>query len=856
MLLIATGRADGRANAQTGESELSWTRGPPLPDPIGWAGVYAGVVDDRLYVGGGANFPSGRPWEGAAKVWHDGLWVLRESEGSWERVSLRLPRPSAYGICLPWKAGTLWMGGADAQQHFREVHWLHSDQGQLQFESLPALPEPCAFSCGAILDGVLYVAGGLAAPKAVRPLHNFWALQLNNLDAGWQEQEPWPGPPRMLAVAAVQSEALFLISGVDLVQVEGEVRRVYLRDAYQFSPAEGWRRIADVPQPTAAAPTPAPALGQSHLAILGGDDGSLASETALLKDAHPGFRREILAYHTITDRWRTIGTLPVDPGPDPANQPEAGIWAPVTTPTVFWQNAWHLPSGEARPGVRTPQLLQLKERRALRPFRGLDSVVLSIYLVILVAIGWVCARRGKTTDDFFRGGQRIPWWAAGISIFGTQLSAITFMAIPAKSYSTNWVFLIANFMIAAVAPFVVFWYLPFFRRLNLTTAYEYLEQRFGLITRLLGSASFVLFQLGRMGIVLYLPALATSAVTGINIYLCICVMGALATVYTVLGGIEAVIWTDVLQVVVLLGGAVLSLALISWQSESGPLAWIPEALEAGKLHTLNLNWDITTTALWVVVVGNLFAVLVPYTSDQTVVQRYLTTPTAKGAARAIWTNALLSIPATLLFFTLGTALWWFYRQNPEKLAVSGRTDDIFPWFIAEELPAGVTGLVFAGLFAAAMSSLDSSMNSIAATLTVDLRRLRGNLSDKDCLRWARGFTVALGILGSGMALYMARQSSASMMDLYVKVLGLFGGGLAGLFAAGIFTQRIHQRGALAGFAGSAVALYLVQAYALVHFFLYAAVGVLCCVLIGWLVSLIWPAPPQDLKGLTLLTKED
>ena len=241
----------------------------------------------------------------------------------------------------------------------------------------------------------------------------------------------------------------------------------------------------------------------------------------------------------------------------------------VTTAAVPWGEDWIIPSGEVRPGVRTNRVLRVSPKKQTQGFGALDYTVIAVYFAALIAMGLFFARRERSTEDFFLGGRRIPWWAAGLSIYGTQLSAITFMAIPAKAYATNWVYCLGNFTILLAAPFVVLLYLPFFRRLNVTTAYEYLERRFSGGIRLLGSGSYLLFQLGRMGIVLYLPALALAAVTGVDIRLCIVAMGVLATTYAVLGGIEAVIWTDVVQVFVLLGGALVALVIISTGVDGG-----------------------------------------------------------------------------------------------------------------------------------------------------------------------------------------------------------------------------------------------------------------------------------------------
>ncbi len=485
----------------------------------------------------------------------------------------------------------------------------------------------------------------------------------------------------------------------------------------------------------------------------------------------------------------------------------------------------------------------------------LDYLILGLYLAVLIAIGIFFSRREKNIDDFFLAGQRIPWWAAGLSIFGTQLSAITFMAIPAKTFTEDWVYFLAQLCIVAVAPIVVYFYLPFYRRLGITTAYEYLELRFNLAVRWFGSLSFMLFQLGRMGIVLALPALALSTVTGIDVFICILFMGFLATLYTTLGGIEAVIWSDVLQVVVLLGGAILSLFIVGSALDEGLAGVVREGYAAGKFHTFNWTWDITTTAVWVVVIGNLLANLVPYTTDQSVIQRYLTTSSEADAARSIWTNAALTIPGSLIFFFLGTAFFVFYTHFPNALSDSINSDAIFPWFIANELPAGISGLVIAALFAASMSSVDSSMNSIATCLVTDFYdRLSPAASDHNRLKLARGITLVLGLIGTATALFIASYEVKSLWDLFLQIVGLFGGAIAGVFMLGIFTTRSHSTGVLCGALTGSAVLFITQQYSSIHFFLYTGVGILVCTLVGYVVSRFMPVETKPLTGLTIHTR--
>lgn len=826
----------GTAGAEpTGErSPLDWSQLPDLPVAV--SGHFAGVASGKLIVAGGAHFPTPL-FEGGEKVWVDDVYALAPDADAWRHVG-QLPAPSAYGGSITTEDGLICIGGGDAKRHSRHVYRIELSGDDLRFEDLPALPRRCAFCSAAILGKTIYVVGGREAPDSPTALHTLWSLDLEDTASGWRELEPWPGPPLMLAVVAAQAESLFVISGVSLVPgPDGQPVRRYHTEGYRYSPGRGWTTMTSAPQPIVAAP--AIAAGQSHVLAFSGDDGALADQVWTLKDKHPGFSHSILAYHTITGQWTTLDEAPC---------------ALVTTNVVEWNGRFVIPGGEDRPGHRAAAVHAATPKSVAVPFGALNFTALGLYLASLIVMGWYFSRRENSTEMFFLGGRRVPWLAAGISIFGTQLSAITFMAIPAKAYATNWVYLLANLCIPIVAPLVVFIYLPFFRRLNVTTAYEYLEMRFSVPVRLFGSLTFLLLQLGRMGIVLFLPAIALSTVTGLDIYGCILVMGLLATIYTVMGGVEAVIWTDVVQVIVLLGGALLSLGIIVWNLDGGMSAVLSVGAANDKFHLLNWSWDYTITAVWVVVLGNIFSNLVPYTSDQTVVQRYLTTRDERRAASSVWAAALLAIPASVLFFGLGTALFVYYRAMPEHLSPWMSTDAIFPWFISHELPPGISGIVVAGLFAAAMSSLDTSMNSGAAVIVHDfLKRFSLTRTERAQFSAARWLTLALGVFGTATALLMATYEVRSLWDVFLTLIGLFGGSLAGVFALGVFSRRANASGALLGAACSVIALYWVRTQTDVHFFLYAAIGIVTCFCVGYVSSLVLPGRrgiPDVLYGAT------
>jgi SSS family transporter len=849
-------------------AQFEWTELAALPDDQRFGGGFLGVSDGALIFAGGTNFPDALPRQAGTQVWYDSIFVLEKPDGQWKEIDQRLPRPLAYGVSVtqeetPQGAGrVIAIGGHDGTQVYDTVVSLQWRDDQLVIEQLPALPQPCSNACGGLIrDKVfgdhVYVAGGVdrLPGAAVQALKTFWVLSLDDLDAGWQELEPWPGAERTEAVSAVLDGKFYIVSGkrivADPAEPSGTTFEV-LTDGYRYTPDQPagsgqWERIAELPRGAAAAASPAPAIGQQHFLIVGGDDRHAAEQAergAAELAAHPGFVTECLAYHAITDTWTPMGMFPDE-------QTDR-----VSAPTVRWEDEWVIAGGESRPGEQSPKFFTVQVKHRVAGLGLLNLSILVLYLSALVGMGVYFATRERSTDDYFLGGRRIPWWAAGLSIFGTTLSSISFMAVPAKVYATDWLYysiIVAELVVPVI---VALFYMPFFRRLNVTSAYEYLERRFNVLARLVGSASFILFQTGRMTIVLFLPALALSAVTGINIYVCIIAIGLLATVYTVLGGIEVVIWTDVLQVVVLLGGALVSLVIISFRVDGGFVGIVELAHDDDKLRWVQWGWDYTLPVLWVIIVGGIFQNLVTYSADQAVIQRYLTTKDEKATAHALYLNAAMAVPGSLLFFSLGTALYAFYKTQPQHLSPALVIDQTFPLFIAQQLPPGVMGLVIAAIFAASMSTVDSSLNSISTAVTTDFfRRFRPQADDRTCLNIARLLTVIFGAMATCAALWMAayQEHIQSLWDVYIAVLGLLMGSLAGVFALGMFTRRASGAGALVGMVAGAVGLFCIQQYTKTHGFLYAGVGIVICFAVGYLASRVLPSQAKDLEGLTIHT---
>lgn len=819
---------------QPGTEMLRWRNLPELPRVS--SGQFAGVSGGALLVAGGSYFPTPL-FDGGQKTWHDAVFVLEPGHAAWK--TLKLPRPLAYGGSVTIGDGLILIGGGDASRNYATVFRLRWLGGRLEESRLPDLPGPAANMSAALLGTTIYVAGGQDSTTATSALRNFWALDLERPGAQWQSLDPWPGAARIFPVLAAQDGAVYLFSGAELYPGSGgKAARRYLTDGYRFQPGKGWSKLADVPRPMVAAPVAA--IGQSHILVMGGDDGENATRIWELKDQHPGFRPDALAYHTITRTWTLAGTLPK---------------SLVTTTAVRWNNDIVIPAGEDRPGHRSSAVLAGTVEQPQKGFEWIDYAVLGVYLLAIGGLGASLLGRNRSTGAFFLGGRRIPWWAAGLSIYGTQLSSITFMAMPAKSYATDWTYVLVNVCILLVAPAIVFFYMPFFHRLKITTAYEYLERRFNMAVRLFTSALFVMFQLGRLAIVMYLPAIALATVSQMNVYWCILLMGGMAIVYTMLGGIEAVIWTDVAQSIILLGGALLCLALAVQGAEAGWSPAIDAAVRDSKFQVFDWSWNYTTATVWVMMLGNLASVLATYTTDQTVIQKYLTTADERKSAQSIWMNAALTIPSTLIFFGMGTALYVYYQSQPGKLDPSLPTDAILPWFMVQNLPAGVAGLVLAALFAAAQSTISSSMHSMATALMVDFYRpFRGSGTDREQLRLARVLIVLLGATGTVVAMLMATYNIQSLFDAFLGLLSLLGGTLAGVFALGIFTRRANGSGVLLGGLGSAAVVLAVRSYTPAHFMLYATAGLVSCMVLGYACSFLLPSAKRDLAGLTVFTR--
>jgi solute:Na+ symporter, SSS family len=425
----------------------------------------------------------------------------------------------------------------------------------------------------------------------------------------------------------------------------------------------------------------------------------------------------------------------------------------------------------------------------------IDYFIIVFYLVGTTAFGAWFVKRSGDMKGFTLAGNLIPGWAIGLSLMATFLSSISFLANPGKSYASDW----RPFVFSLTLPIAMWvaakWFVPLYRNKVKTTAYEYLEQRFALWARLYMSTAYILLQIGRFAVVLYLTALALAALLDVDIRMLILVLGFLTVVYTLLGGFAAVIWTDVVQAVVLFFGGLLCLFILLANMPGGFEQLGEVTSREHKFALGTMDFDLVIQGFWVIFIFGIVENLKNFSVDQNYIQRFLSAPSEAEAKKALWLGGLLYIPISALFFMIGTALFVYYLNVPAE-DLPAKADQIFPYFIVHELPVGLVGLVIAGVLAAGMSTLDSSLNSSATVYTVDIykRVLQQDADDHSQLKMIRLATASIGVIATLASLLMINARTA--LDVWWQMSAIFGGGMLGLFLSAILMPGLRSRQAL------------------------------------------------------------
>ncbi|MDA0321503.1 MAG: sodium/solute symporter [Verrucomicrobia bacterium] len=456
-----------------------------------------------------------------------------------------------------------------------------------------------------------------------------------------------------------------------------------------------------------------------------------------------------------------------------------------------------------------------------KPFGTVNLLVLAAYLALMLGVGLACGRRVQSARGFFIAEGRMNHVVVGLSILGTYLSALTMMGLPGMAYGKHdWTYMVQLPFLVITAVVVTRFVLPHYRKTGTASIYTFLEERIGASVRMIAAGSFIVFAIGRMGLVLYLPALAFNTVTGVPLPTCIIVMGIVITIYTVIGGIEAVVWTDAIQVVIFVLGAFVTLGFIF--SDLGVEQFLAIGLEHNKFRIVEPSLDLTRiTSLWLIL-ETLFQTIRIYGTQQDVAQRYMTTRSTEDARRSIWIGIIAYIPIGFIFYFIGTALFAFYTAHPE-IGLPGKADPIYPFFVVNQLPAGVAGLVIAAIFAAAMSSIDSAMNSASTVCVEDFwqRFAKQKATDQDVLAVARRLTLLWGILAILMGLAFMETEYAQI--LWGKLMAVTTNGVLGLIALALIPIRIRASAALIGFLAATAGLYLMMRTE-INFLLWPVIG--------------------------------
>jgi solute:Na+ symporter, SSS family len=451
----------------------------------------------------------------------------------------------------------------------------------------------------------------------------------------------------------------------------------------------------------------------------------------------------------------------------------------------------------------------------------LDIAVLVLYFGAMASLGPLFAHRNRTTEGYFLGDRSFPGWLVGFSMFATSISSITFLAYPADAYKTAWLRMLPNLTLPIVVLMASHIFLPFFRRGKITSAYEYLEGRFGPNVRLYAACAFIIAQVVRISLILFLVSQLVEQVTGLNPIWSVVIGGFITSFYTVLGGIRAVLWTDFIQAMVLWVGGLICIFIITW-SLGGPFEGIAEIVRTaaaegkfafaelrddGQLHTVPWGFSLTQKTVLLMLLVGMGNWIYEYSGNQNVIQRYCASKSAKDARQAMWVCCWFSVPTWALFMFIGTALFVFYKHNPAPEAAAMLTGEggqkaegILPFFIIRNLPIGITGLVIAAVLSAAMSSISSSINGVCAVSIVDIyrRRMVTDRNDRHYVLVAKSIGMVQAVIMIAGALILTLGETKTLQDSATVLTALTAGGLAGLYMLGFLTTRCDARAVFCG----------------------------------------------------------
>jgi SSS family solute:Na+ symporter len=471
----------------------------------------------------------------------------------------------------------------------------------------------------------------------------------------------------------------------------------------------------------------------------------------------------------------------------------------------------------------------------------IDLIIFFLFTGGIVVFGCSFFNKKLSSDEFTSAGRSLPGWVVGMSIFATYVSSISYLGYPGNAYSSNWNAFVFSLSIPIASYFAAKYFVPFYRNQGSVSAYSFLEERFGTWARLYASACYLLTQIARMGSILFLLALPMNLLMGWNIQLVIIFTSIAIIVYSMLGGIKAVIWTEAIQGFILIGGALICLVVLLFSMPEGPTQTFEMAISDHKFDLGSFSADLSTSTFWVCLIYGIFTNLQNYGIDQNYVQRYHTAKNEKEAKFSALFGGYLFIPVSAIFFLIGTALYTYYQVYPELLPAEGiKADYVFPLFIVNQLPTGLTGLLIASIFAAGMSTVATSVTSSSTIILTDYyQRIRKQTSDRERLWVLKVASLVIGILGILIALALVNVDS--ILDAWWKLSSIFSGGMLGLFLLGYLAKKAKNIDAAIGVICGAIVIAWISAdqwlglpESGIHEYLAIVLGTLIIFLVGFL----------------------
>ena len=463
----------------------------------------------------------------------------------------------------------------------------------------------------------------------------------------------------------------------------------------------------------------------------------------------------------------------------------------------------------------------------------IDIIVFLLFTGGVVAFGCSFFKKKGTSEEFTSAGRSLPGWVVGMSIFATYVSSISYLGYPGKAFSGDWNAFVFSLSVHIASYFAARYFVPFYRSQDSISAYSFLENRFGPWARIYASSCYLLTQIARTGSILYLLALPMNVLLGWHIQTIIVVTSVAIVLYSMLGGMKAVIWTEAIQGIILIGGALVCMFILLFDMPGGPVQTFSIAMEDDKFSLGSFGSSLSESTFWVCLIYGIFTNLQNYGIDQSYVQRYHTAKNEKEAKFSALFGGYLFIPVSAVFFMIGTGLYAFYKVHPGILPDGVGADYVFPFFIVNELPVGLTGLLIASIFAAGMSTIATSVTSSSTIILTDYyQRFRKHAGNRERMLVLKLSSVGVGV--AGILVAFAFMSVQSALDAWWALASIFSGGMLGLFLLGYISKKARNFDAVLGVVCGVILVCWIVISPFVHANLAIVFGTLLIFLVGFL----------------------